>query len=309
MRDLALHRSTYAGADVPGEIAGFSSINPLYTALPWVFRELFADLPQARFLVLAEAGAFLGIASVLLDHLNDDQLERPGAAFLLQQAFSSAGLAGLRQEIPASSPFWSHFDRLTELQLHGLALELELQGQPARFDDRSFRLIAEAKAAPVLIGLAALLYATTRGLKDSEGLPGMLDAVELSLDAVERSLDALFQAGQMLDDVLDWREDLRSGHLTGFLARTSDKDLWEQAVDVRIERLEAVVRSGWLDIEDLQRAIERFGEAEESAAPLSCAAWMEFVRFYRSEAEEVKRRLVAERAGEKIKALVASARV
>ena len=86
MQRIALTKETYLGGSSQEPFSGLQEMNPLITRIPWLFWESSNKLGDETFLVIAEAGACMALASVLMAHLADGQITEPGPIILLREA-------------------------------------------------------------------------------------------------------------------------------------------------------------------------------------------------------------------------------
>ncbi|MCJ7621956.1 MAG: hypothetical protein MUO76_00515 [Anaerolineaceae bacterium] len=250
--------------------------NIIYTCTPWIFWELFCDMEDQHFLEIAFAGGLISLASVLMDHIIDQQVDQPHLIAVLHLALFQRGVSALQALFPTNSRFWSHFQRLNSEHLHSLAIELDLQTNPKALSEEDFQAMAGGKVSPVVITIAAFAAA--------------VDRIDI-LEPIESSLKHTFIAGQMHDDVLDWQYDLEASHCTYFLSRyllTEDEQTqkWPTAEDI-LEKME----TNWEDTGQLDMAVEGYKCAIEAVAGLDCDRWVSALEGTIQTAEEHKREL------------------
>ncbi len=159
---MARLRRTYLGSPSDDLFQGIADLNPVLAGTPWMFWEQFEGLDDSQFVTIAEGGALLVLASILLDHIIDRQAVPPEAATLLHQALLSRGIECLRAALPASAGFWSHFERLQADHLAGLAAELDAQADTTLMREETFIHMAHGKVSPIVVTLAALTEAAGR---------------------------------------------------------------------------------------------------------------------------------------------------
>jgi hypothetical protein len=157
---MARLRRTYLGSPSEEPFQGIADLNPVLAGTPWMFWEQFEHLDDERFLAIAEGGALFVLASILLDHIVDRQADSPEAATLLHQALHTRGIECLRAALPASTSFWSHFERLSADHLTGLAAELDAQADISVMREETFIRMAHGKVSPIVVTLAALAEAS-----------------------------------------------------------------------------------------------------------------------------------------------------
>jgi len=287
----ALQYSTFAGKPSQEPLGGLSRMNAVITCIPWLFWESFRELRDDLFLEIAEAGALLGMASVLLDHLIDEQTQSPGEVALLHQAFYEAGVAGYRRSFASDSAFWGQFDRLAKEHVSGMAIELQAQTEPLCLTPETFHAMACARIVPMLTTVVALAEAGNR--------PSLLPIIEASIRPV-------IVAGQMYDDIGDWQEDFEAGRITYYLTRLIPLEAWQSAELPAAEEVQQSIDANWQDVEHLRLVIGWFDEALSALDGLECRAWVEYVSEYRIAADQHLTMFVARHLARTLRSLVAS---
>lgn len=266
VRATGLRRSTYSGQPGDEPFLGIGPLNPVLVGTPWHFQDLFTAVAEEEFVGLAEAGMLHVLASVVADHLVDDQVERGGAAVLLHQALSQGAVVRFRDIMGSDVGFWSGFDRLCARHLDALAREIELQKRRGTVAESSLETMAAGKVAPIVVTVTALARRAGR---------------ETVLPVLEESLGKIAAASQLLDDVNDWRQDLDHRHWTHFLGRLEPErrghsDPWPTAAWI-----EERIRVGWQDVEALTRVGEWLEESLAALDDLGCRAWVDYIEGYR----------------------------
>jgi hypothetical protein len=170
--------------------------------------------------------------------------------------------------------FWDSFRQLPDepfLQtaeagaLFGMALELAGRIDPALLTPDAFYTLASARIAPMLTVVAAL--AEISG--DASLLP-----------PVEASVKAVIVAGQLLDDIGDWQEDLEAGRITFYLTRLIPPEAWPTGKTPSREQLQQALDADWKDVEGLRMVIDWFEGGLSAVQGLECSAWIEYVEEY-----------------------------
>ncbi|MGE5222257.1 MAG: hypothetical protein ACM3PY_07460 [Omnitrophica WOR_2 bacterium] len=266
LRELAYQQNTYHGDDSARRFTRLKHLNPVLVGTPWLFWDTFQSLDDELILCTAEAGAYFVLASVLLDHLLDSQTRAPGLLAMYHQALYSRGLSGYRRLFPAQSPFWDPFDRLANEHLAGLSAEHAAQSRPEEFNFETLKVIAHGKVAPIVATLLALSAAS-----------GQMDL----FPAMEASLKHISVASQLLDDIGDWQPDLRDRHLTYFLTLLDSPESWTQAEWPAVEKLQAVLDAGWIDVDGFKAVMQDLDRAIEAVRGMNCPAWVAYVDGYR----------------------------
>lgn len=261
LSDLGRRQETYSGQPGSEQFAGICKLNPVIVGAPWLFWDLFESLPYEQLLTIAEAGGYLGIAYIIVDHLVDDQVAEPALVSLLSQAFYERALILFRDLFEPAASFWSHLDRLWAELRCALAGEWLSLRQPGPISQEEFRLWAEAKSVPIIITFAALAQAA-----------GRLSLLEIA----EASMKEGGAAAQLDHDVGDWLKDIGGRHMTYFLGQVM------AAGDLGSEwptesQFAAVVDARWLDAEYFKLALTWFEQARDLGQGLSCPSWTRFL--------------------------------
>ncbi len=277
LRRLALDRRTFTGRAEAGPFLGPSQLNPVIAGAPWLFWRACRRLPDDRLLSIAEAGALLGAAYAIQDHLIDEQLPEPAGSALLAQACFERAWRILQRLFPPAPPFWSHFEFLWAELRWSQAAERQWQLEPAEISPADFRRAARAKAAPVVITLAAL--------EEAGAQPALLETGG-------ESLLEFGAAAQLIHDVGDWRDDVLTGHHTYFLSRAATPaDL--VAGRPALNQIQAGFHQSWLDFDCLRLAGDWLGAAERLGEQVACPAWCDYLRRCRGLLDEEFTRCLA----------------
>jgi hypothetical protein len=265
IKDVANAKSTYLGAHVYGAFEGIASLNPVLAGTPWLFWEQFADLEDEQFLAIAEAGACLVIASILLDHIVDGQAEPPEQATLLLQSLRSHAFRTYQSIFPSKSPFWGHFYRLERDHMAGLGLEVRAQSKQSPVTWEILESTAHGKVSPIICTVAAMAVALER--------PEMLAPMD-------QSLQHIAVASQLLDDIGDWRHDHAVGHQTYFLSEV-DAQLGDNSDESDAEAFQAAIDDSWLDVDHIHLVMEWLDKSLAAVEGMSCQGWVDYVNGYR----------------------------
>lgn len=266
IRELARQQGSYYGDYSNEPFKGVGVLNPVLVGTPWLFWDTFQELKDEALLRIAEAGAYLVLASVVLDHLVDDQAAQPGKLSLYHQILYSRAVHTYRLIFPDDSPFWEDFYCLEDCHMSGLATEAWVQTLPGEFTIGVLEKIAHGKVSPIVTTLVALSYAV--------GHPEYITALEASLNHIA-------VASQLLDDIGDWQADLDSRHLTYFLVQLSGGlEAWTSIVPPSRQALEARLQSEWIDVNQFQQVKQGLKLSIEAVELLNCPAWVKYVNGY-----------------------------
>lgn len=276
--DLAISEEIIYGGQGQGDFKGPSTLNPLITCSPWLFWEAFQSLDDGLFTRIAAAGMFISLSSVMLDHLVDDQMPHPALAVLLQQAVHQQGISLFRQVFPADSAFWKSFDSYSREYLAALGLEQQAQQLKLALTLDQFEASAGGKVLPMLTTITALSLATSQ---------------TNLLNPIDASFRASYIAGQLHDDLLDWRSDLQKGHLTYTLTTLLPAHPWQGGSLPSLPELENQVEITRSDLAAFNQVLTCFDRALAAVEGITCPAWISYLQEYRSIAEQHQRACVA----------------
>jgi len=268
---MARLRRTYLGSPSAEPFKGIADLNPVLAGTPWMFWEQFQHFDDEQFLAIAEGGALFVLASILLDHIIDRQVDQPQAASLLHQALHAHGTQCLRAALPASTSFWAQFERLSADHLAGLAAELDAQADTSCMREETFTQMAHGKVSPIVVTLAALAEAS--------GRPAILPPMEASLKHIA-------VASQLLDDIGDWQQDIEAGHVTYFLTQIPAYRNSQGMPAQIVEATRAGINADWLDVDYLNVTLDWLRKSVEAVSRLECPGWLAYVEGYRQLTDE-----------------------
>jgi hypothetical protein len=266
LRQLGVSRSTFLGSESDQPFEGVRELNPVLAGTPWLFWETFSSLDDERFLQIAEAGTMFVLASIVLDHLVDEQAEEQEQMALFHQALYSHGISIYRSVFESSSDFWIHFERLASDHLAGLARELQAQLDPHNLAWEDLETMAHGKVSPIVVTIAALSEASRQPEK---------------IYPVETSLKHIAVASQLLDDIGDWRHDLEVGHVTYYLTRLAPTGSSEPVGLPSIEEAQSRIDTEWIDVNHLEVVLDLLEDSIEAVREIDCPVWIDYVEGYR----------------------------
>lgn len=261
LRDLGRRHETYSGQPSPEQFAGISDLNPVIVGAPWLFWDLFESLPYEQLVTIAEAGGYLGVSYVLLDHLVDDQVAEPAMAAMLGQACYERAISLFQGLFEPGTPFWNHLDRLWAELRYALASEWLSQRNPGLVSEAEFRLWARAKPAPIIITFAALAQSG--------------DQLAL-LETAEASMKEGGAAAQLDHDIGDWAKDVQHKHLTYFLGQVMTAGELGPEWPTE-EQFQAALEAQWLDVEYAKQARTWYATAIDLSRALDCPSYTTFL--------------------------------
>jgi hypothetical protein len=268
---LAQLNSTYEGDKEQTPFESLRGLNPVLVGTPWLFWETFEGLPDEAFLLIAEAGMYYVLASVVMDHILDGQAKPIEAMGLFHQALYEKGIAKYRKAFSSSSSFWNHFERLASNHLAGLSEEYVLQSQPQLIDRDALIKMAYGKVSPIVT--------TIVGLTEVMGQTAVLAPMETSLKHIA-------VASQLLDDIGDWKRDLQDGHMTYYLSCLARNEDWLLTDLSSLDNYQRKIDAEWLDVGQMGEVIEGLDRSLEAVREINCPIWIDYVNGYKALANE-----------------------
>ncbi|KPK89789.1 MAG: hypothetical protein AMJ88_17080 [Anaerolineae bacterium SM23_ 63] len=268
---LAQLNSTYEGDKEQKPFESLRGLNPVLVGTPWLFWETFEGLSDKTFLLIAEAGTYYVLASVVMDHILDGQAKPIEAMGLFHQALYERGIAKYRQAFSTSSSFWDHFERLAIDHLAGLSEEYVLQSHPQRIDREALIKMAHGKVSPIVTTIV--------------GLAETLDKTAVIVP-IEASLKHIAVASQLLDDIGDWKHDLQVGHMTYYLSCLTPNAAGLLTERSSLDEHQRKIDAEWLDVEQMGEVIEGLNRSLEAVRDVDCPAWIDYVNGYKTLANE-----------------------
>jgi hypothetical protein len=266
LNETARCSNTFDG--LPGQLDGWrlEDLTPALTGIPWLFWEIFHPLPDNDFTILALAGTYLGLGSIVMDHLVDGQIQKLGHASELRLILANQGKQTLEKYISPSSSFWEHFNHMANIHQKGWEYEHAVRAASVPYTEDLFRSIGEGKAAPPMMTVAAFIEAL--------GLQAMLPSLE-------RSILASVMASLIGDDLHDWREDLAERRLTFFLSRLASDKRWAEGIWPDEAKLQSVIDSEWMDVKYWRKTKGYLETALAEVQDIPCTSWKAFIDRHR----------------------------
>jgi hypothetical protein len=269
--DLARLHSTYEGDKDQKIFESLRGLNPVLVGTPWLFWEVFKGLSDEIFLLIAEAGTYYVLASVVMDHILDGQAKPVEAMGLFHQALYERGISKYRNAFSDSSSFWDHFERLAVDHLAGLSKEFAVQSKPQLMDREALIKMAHGKVSPIVT--------TIVGLVEASGQTALLEPIEISLKHIA-------VASQLLDDIGDWKYDLQVGHMTYYLSSLAPNAAWLLTERPSYDDCQRKIDAEWLDVEQMGEVMEWLNRSLEAVREMNCPAWIDYVNGYKTLANE-----------------------
>jgi hypothetical protein len=268
---LARTTGTFEGTANETTFNGLPDLNPGLAGIPWLFWEPFSSLDDSVFLRVSEASMYSVFASVVMDHILDNQGGPTDAMSLFHKELYWRGVAGYQRQFDSQSVFWDHFDRLATSNSAGLSIEIRAQSNPELHSLETLEAASYGKASPLITSIAGLAIAS--------------DQASL-LQSIEATIKYIMVASQMLDDLGDWEHDLQVDHKTLYLVSLAPEAHWNSAQKPSVKDLQGRIDDGWLDVRQADAVIEWLDRSLEAVSNIDCPAWVEYVNGYRTLADK-----------------------
>lgn len=197
----------------PGQVVLCASTVSIYDCFPFLFTEAFPSITEGDLKRFTVAARLYASSIFLHDKLFDPSAEQASTAHLgpvnslriLAMQFEA--YRQLHELFPQHSAFWqdlrcylSHFARAS------------VEEQKFVAGGRAWRELSEDLALDIAKGKNGIARATIAGLAAMEG-------TRTALQPLTQAIDGYNVARQMLDDLCDWKEDLKAGIPSLLLAR------------------------------------------------------------------------------------------
>jgi len=249
-------------------------------SLPWGFYDTFPQLDQGQLLATGETWLFVMLAMLLRDNLNDGQVSVSSNAVELQQQFMARARNILHSLVRDQISFWTHFEEYEHQVISGLQLEAQYRASPNSPYDITvaqqigYSKLALCKTVPCVMAVLG-------------------DAVSL-LRHLEFSLDSLAAGRQLLDDVVDWQEDLTRGHYTYPLIQAIDQ-LSSLGKTVSSQAISTEIANSIILEDTLHHAEAWHQQALAAVADIPCTGWVELLKHSMEDCVSYHRELVFHR--------------
>jgi len=237
----------------------------VYASYPYWFVEAFPGLVEHDVRRLAVALRVVADSVCVTDTVCDlDAPERLVTDVLTIQSIQFEAYQLLYRMFPPHAPFWSRFQEDMKEWMTAIALEAET-AQALRNADGPERSVLDRIAR----GKAAMARTVIAGLVELSGDATLLDILTSSVDHCHFGV-------QLLDDLTDWRADLKRGApsevVTTLLSARPDLAEMERTEDV-LDTFARELYYGDLARDTIQRAIEELDAAMSLTQDLPTRRW------------------------------------
>lgn len=237
--------------------------------LPYLFLEAFPSLTSTtsgHVKILADAGRLFANSLVICDDLIDGvPINNPKAAGVIDLvAMQFEAYSLLYKIFPTNAVFWDRFREYLSNYANACSQEKNFA-----LGKRSWQEYDETLAIDINIGKTGVAKTTIAGLVE-------LEQNDQLMQPLQDSISYFYLANQMLDDLIDWKEDLRSGIPSLLLSRIVDElPLKCTGKDLEFQ-IESLVREVYYDGHAhyvLELALKFLDRAENLKADISELAW------------------------------------
>jgi hypothetical protein len=234
---------------------------------PWAFRDTFPNLAEEQLLDLGEAWIFLILSVVLRDHLADGQWTVNPDTLELQRRLTAQAHNIFRASLGDCAIFWQRFEHYEQQVVSALRLEAHYRTMPSEpYGLAAAWHIGAGKSAlfkTIPCAMAALCEAMT------------------CLAPIESSIDALAAGRQLLDDIVDWNEDLARGHWTYPLARAMEHldHIRKTGENISPEAIRTCISDSAILEGALAHIYVWYHQALAQVEGIPCQAWTDFIRY------------------------------
>ncbi len=236
-----------------------TAVKDIYDGQPYLFMAAYPGLDIAAVQPLARAGRTIAWSIFLYDPVLDEGGQWAELA-LRGQALQFEAYRQLAAVFPPTSSFWDRFRDYLRDYLAACNVE-----QRFKRGERELHAIDEAEALSMSIGKNGMAKAAVAGLAALAGDDG-------PYAALIESIDQFYIAHQIIDDLADWKTDLRDRIPTLVLARVvADLGAELTALDERAVSRSLFLR-GQADVL-LARALAALDRAEALIAGIPCQLW------------------------------------
>jgi squalene-hopene/tetraprenyl-beta-curcumene cyclase len=236
----------------------------IYACFPNYFLAAFPQLSHQDVRPLAAAGWFLANTLFLFDKLMDSPSDATVADLLRAQAMQMETNHLLHKLFSPPSIFWTYHQSYAAQYA-----EACLQENAFASGDRSWSEYSESKALQIIIGKSGFLRSAVAGLSE---LAGDYEHFIVLTEAVNQ----YNIAGQMLDDLVDWKEDIHRGCPSLLLKRVLDERPSTLAIsESQIKEIAGVIYYEGHAYCVLEKALQALDKADGLVCSLPDLLWLQ----------------------------------
>ncbi|MEW8978929.1 MAG: hypothetical protein AB2385_11020 [Symbiobacterium sp.] len=230
-----------------------------YMIYPYLFHGCFPEIPLAIYRELAVISRIYLSQVVLLDQLFDGDLATRRQPWLAAQWLLQEATRRFQRLLPPESPFWSDHAAIWRSYHAAMALEYRHTGRLIPYPREEFLQTTAGIFSPAKLITSALSTLADR----RELLPVLHEAQDLAA-AVD----------QIVDDLDDWRADLRNRRYSFFLTGALERLAMPNPEEVTEEDLaEVIYLQGYYE-EFAEYGIQLVEALADRAARLNSSGWV-----------------------------------
>lgn len=263
LNQVSLKRHTYVGSLSGNEkLASIDDISGSFVLLPFFFQEEFPEVPIEKVRALASA-AMYGSLHIFVEDKIIDQGSGKTEIVLLSNILLHKALHNLYRLFQHDSDYWKYFDAYYEEYI--IALLNEKQNVWQMHDQKEFVEISKGKSSLlkcILCGLAIL--------GDKKHV----------LPVLNRTLDYFVVALQLMDDIVDWKEDFESKQLSPMLhSAISDFKSENKDKDLNVEELQTFLYGSTIIESTLEESNVWLYNSLDAVKDLKCDPWKNYLKY------------------------------
>lgn len=248
----------------------------IYACFPNYFLGAFPQLSHQDVRPLTVAGWFLANTLFLFDKLMDSPSHAPVADLLRAQAMQMETNQLLHKLFAPDSKFWTYHQSYAAQYS-----EACLQEKVFVSGDRAWSAYTESKALQIIIGKSGFLRSAVAGLSE---MAGDYEHFVMLTDVVNQ----YNIAGQMLDDLVDWKEDIHRGCPSLLLKRVLDERPSTLTIsESQIKEIAGVIYYDGHAYHVLEKALQALDKADDLVYDLPDLLWLQVTAGLRSQCQEL----------------------
>ncbi len=261
LKQASLKRHTYIGSLTGSKkLVSIDDISGSFVLLPFVFHEEFPDVSIEKVRALASA-AMYGSLHVFVEDKIIDCSSGKTEIVLLSNTFLHKALRNLYGLFQHDSDYWKYFD--TYYEEYAIALLKEKQNVWQVHDQKEFMEISKGKSSLIKCILCGM---------------ALLGNKRHTLPVLNNTLDCFVVALQLMDDIVDWREDFESKQLSPML-RSAILDFKSENKnrDPNVEELKIFLYGSTIIESTLEESNVWLYKSFDAAKDLKCDPWRTYL--------------------------------
>lgn len=207
-------------------------IETIYDCYPYLFKDLFPNIKIADLRQLAVAGRLFSASIILIDRFLDDRnFEKSPHKVFSPLIMQWEGRSILNELFTAKSTFWQRFDSFYQKHIEACSIEVDFQNGKLEWKEYQ-----KETALKIAVGKNGISKAVIAGLVELSGNENIYNPLIVAVDNFNI-------ACQVLDDLLDWRQDIKNVTPSYLLIQSFDShaDFLEKARTTSLEDIAKII--------------------------------------------------------------------